>query len=66
LCAEPDVRDETTAWSWDYLYTSLCGELRHEQMLADGQDMDDDDAPPPSQPPVAAVVTTKKRVLNVH
>lgn len=28
LCAEGDLEEAEQPWSWDYLYTSVCNELR--------------------------------------
>uniref|UniRef100_A0A915K9B9 Uncharacterized protein n=1 Tax=Romanomermis culicivorax TaxID=13658 RepID=A0A915K9B9_ROMCU len=30
LCPEDEVKDEQVPWTWDYLYTTVCSELRQE------------------------------------
>lgn len=47
LCPETDIRDEQVPWTWDYLFTSVCGDLRQDwngddSMTDDGQ-VDDDE-----------------------
>uniref|UniRef100_A0A914UZ25 Uncharacterized protein n=1 Tax=Plectus sambesii TaxID=2011161 RepID=A0A914UZ25_9BILA len=38
LCPESEVKDEEVPWTWDYLYTSICTELREEWALDDGEE----------------------------
>jgi len=40
LCSEAESMDEAVAWTWDYLYASVCSEMREEWSI---DDVDDDD-----------------------